>query len=249
MNDVIKWCNENQGFVMVLLTTMYVLLTATLAIVGFRANALGRRQLNQAVEMEKGRIRPMVVCQLSQDPPVVEAIVRNYGQTAARDICFDIKPEVMILGGGKGAFPKEETERNVPFMKDGIAILPAQGEIKSWIGVWSRVESRYPALNFQGTISYQDLAGNQYSEPVVLDLNSEKGLLRRERKDIEDVAKQLEEIAKTLGHLSTGFHQPLVRTIDETEYRKEQERQFEEARQQLEQIHEQQAGGSDQQQR
>ena len=239
-SEMIKWCNENQGFAIVLLTTMYVSLTATLAIVGFRANALGRRQLEQAVELEQSRTRPFVLLELVTQVPFVEAIVRNVGQTAARDVKFDLKPELKVLLGGKGMHPKEERELDVPFISQGIAILPPQREITALIGIWSRVESRYQSLHFEGTVSYSDTQGKSYSDPVILDLNPLKGLLHRGTKDIGDAVKQLEEISKTLQGLATGFNNPLVRTIAEHEFRKEQEESFEQASRELERMNGQQ---------
>ena len=92
-----------------------------------------------------------------------------------------------------------------------------------------RFKTAYPNLRFDGTISYKDSSGKSYSEPLVVDLSAHEGILYLGTKDINDIAKQIEEIASTLNRLATGFSKPLVRTITEAEHRAEEQELINEA--------------------
>ena len=84
-------------------------------------------------------------------------------------------------------------------------------------------------MRLEGSVSYKDVEGTSYSEPFAVDLAAIEATAYRVTKDIEDVAKQLEEIARTLGHLATGFSKPLVRVITEKEHARQEEAFIEEA--------------------
>ena len=60
-----------------------------------------------------------------------------------------------------------------------------------------------------------------------MDLRAESGLLYLTTKDLNNVAKSLEDISSTLGHFASGFSKPVVRTIDEKKYRAEEIAQYE----------------------
>jgi hypothetical protein len=227
--QLVELTNRNQGSVMAVLTLVYVLTTIGLALIALRSVHLTGRQLTLAVELERNRTRPFILLDLVNRPPWVLAVVKNIGQTAGLEVKFKLSPELKILLGGKNMVPREERELDIPFITQGIAVMPPGREIETLIGTWSRVESRHPNLHFEGIVSYKDTQGREYSEPALLDLNSLKGLLHRGAKDIGDVAKQLEEISKELHHIGTGYHKPLIRTLSEDQYRREEEEAIEQA--------------------
>ena len=233
--EIIELTNKNQGSVMALLTLVYVLTTIGLAVIGLYSVRLTRRQLTLAVELERNRTRPFILFDLINRPPWVLAVIKNGGQTAAFQVKFNLSPELKIVLGGQTMVPREEREIDITFIKQGISVMPPGREIETLIGTWSRVEDRYPNLRFEGKITYKDTQGREYNEPALLDLSFQKGLLHRETKDLEDVAKHLEEISKEIHHIGTGFHKPLVRTISEDQHRREDEDFVKQAEQHLEQ--------------
>ena len=228
MTEVINWTNSNQGFIMALLTLVYV--GATLWLVG-----LARRQLRQATDLERSRTRPFVIFDLVVEHHCVFATVQNIGQTPARDVRIVVTPNVQCLLGGEGSHPAQERALDIAFVARGVAMLAPQRFIRALMGFWPRVKSAHPELRFEGTISYRGSDGTSYSEPFVADLSAHDGLLYRGSKDIEDVAKQLEAIARTFGQIASGFSRPLVRTMTEAEYVAEQEAFVAEAQQVFEQ--------------
>ena len=216
MNTVINWANSNQGFIMAILTLVYV--GATLWLVW-----LAHRQADVATKLERSRTRPIVIFDLVVDHHFVFATVHNVGQTPAHDVRIVVNPNVQCLLGGKGSIPAQERALDIAFVARGIAMLAPQRSIKALMGFWSRVKSAHPELRFEGTISYRGSDDTSYSESFVADLSAHDGLLYRETKDVEDVVKQLEAVARTLDHIASGFSKPLVRTITEAEYVADQE--------------------------
>jgi uncharacterized membrane protein len=56
---LINWLNQNQGFVMALLTLIYVLATMVIAWLTLRVTNLSQKNLDMAVQLEKSRTRPL----------------------------------------------------------------------------------------------------------------------------------------------------------------------------------------------
>jgi hypothetical protein len=52
-NHVVAWLNSNQGFVIAILTLVYVVATLFIAIVMLRSNSISSRSLAQALEQER----------------------------------------------------------------------------------------------------------------------------------------------------------------------------------------------------
>ena len=191
MKVLIDWCNANQGFVMAILTFVYVVATICLVL-------LVRGQLNHAVELEQGRTRPFVIFDLVTEHHFVFATLTNTGQTPARDVRLSISPQIKAIIGGQNAAPSEERLKEIAFLERGVAMMPPGRTIKALVGHWSHFRNRYSDLRFEGSISYNDQVLISYSEPVVVDLAAEEGLLFLARKDIDDVARNVEKISKTL---------------------------------------------------
>jgi hypothetical protein len=222
-NKTVQWSNANQGFLLALLTLVYVLATLWLA-------WLARRQLKLATDLEKNRLRPFVIFDLVVERTFVFAHLRNTGPTPAWDVRISVSPKIQALLGGEKTFPAEECARPISFIERGIAMLAPGREIKAFIGAWARVRGAHPTLRFEGQVAYADFSGQVYSEPFVADLSAHEGLLHLSRKDIHDVAKELESIARILGQIATPSGNPLIRTITESDYQEEEKAYLEKLR-------------------
>jgi len=201
---------------MACLTLVYVLATFWLV-------WLARSQLKHATELERSRTRPFVLFDLIVDRHYVFAQVTNTGQTSARDIRVTVSPQIESLLGGPNAYPREERSTPISFLERGIAMIAPGRSITGLVAHWSRFHSAYPTLRFEGSVTYSAAGHPIYTETFVIDLTAHEGLRYLGTKDIQDVARQLESISRTLENISTGFSRPLVRTIAEAEYIAEQE--------------------------
>jgi hypothetical protein len=222
-NYMIEWLNNNQGFVMAVLTAVYVFATFIIAIMAKRSNDLARRNIDTLTKLEKERLKPAIVAEILADIPFFTVRVSNKGQTTALDVRFELEPKLRMVLGGANAIPKEKAERPIGFMENGIASLPPGSTLSSLIGTFNRIKEVCPGLVFRGKVTYRDREGTRYEDEVVLDARHHEDSLHLDRKTIHDVAKRLEEIKREINHLATGFHKPHVLTQDIKEQRAEME--------------------------
>jgi len=96
MGEIIKWLNVNQGFVMSILTCVYVL--ATIVIVIYNRKSIK--------EMQKGReeeSRPYIFANLQKDPRDLCFYLRikNYGKTGGKINDINISPSLKFADDDK----------------------------------------------------------------------------------------------------------------------------------------------------
>jgi len=229
MKIMIEWCNANSGFVMTILTMIYVVATVVVVCLMIGANRLTGRSLQIAVHLDKERSKPVVIMEVVPDIPFFRLKVRNIGLTAAHNVKFAVKPEPRLCFGGRNQIPADKTERKIQFIAEGIRSLPPQGEVSTTLGTLKRIEEGLGSLHLHGKISYTDPLGDAHETVVDSDLSIYRGLAYPGKKTIDTVAKELEKIRQELGHIGTGFHKPNVLTQDIKEHRKEEEELIERA--------------------
>lgn len=223
MAEIIEFCNKNAGFIMSILTAVYVIATGLIAWLTHRSNALSAKGTTVAIRLEQERSKPIIVVDFVPDIPFFRLRVRNTGQTTAYSIHFAISPEPKISLGGKNTVPKEKSDRMIHFIHNGIASLAPGAELTSILGSLDRIEETHGVLSFTGSVRYTDANKNPYESPVDIDLRVYRDLLYSGRKGIDDVAKRLEDIHRELNHLATGFSKPYVLTQNIQDYRREQD--------------------------
>jgi len=220
---MIQWLNANQGFVMAVLTGVYVVATIGIALMAKRSNDLARKNLDTLTTLERERLKPAIMAEIYGEIPFFCVRVVNQGQTTALDVRFDLTPKLRVLLGGSNAIPKEKQERPIGFLENGMASLPPGGSVSTLIGTFDRLKEVCPQLIFRGKVTYRDRDGRLYEDAVVLDARHHEGSLHVDRKTIHDVAKRLEEIKQEIHHLASGFSKPHVLVQDIKEHREETE--------------------------
>ena len=223
MANIIDACNDKAGFIMSLLTAVYVIATGFIAWLTHRSNALTAKGMAVAVKLEQERSKPIIVVDFAPDIPFFCLRVRNTGQTMAYNIRFSISPEPKICLGGKNSVPAVKSESEINFVHNGISSLAPGAEMTSNLGTLDRIEESHGVLNFSGKVHYSDASKISYESPVDIDLRVYRDLLYSDRKGVDDIAKRLEDIHRELSHLATGFSKPFVRTQEIQDYRREEE--------------------------
>ncbi len=104
---VIEWLNQNQGFVMALLTLVYVAATIVIALLTLKLANLSQKNLDTAIELEKNRLRPYVLFNISSSIAKrnTYASIKNLGLTAAYNV------KVSIRAGCKINFSDNDARR------------------------------------------------------------------------------------------------------------------------------------------
>lgn len=125
-----------------------------------------------AVDLERGRVRPFVIFDIILRPPFVLVSLKNIGQTPAFNVQVTASPSIEVLLGGENVYPSEERAIPMAFIARPVAMLAPQREISSVMGTRKRVKAAHPTLRFEGTVSYRDAGGDPYSEePFTIDLS------------------------------------------------------------------------------
>ena len=214
MQDIIQWCNDNQGFLMALLTGVYVLATIVIALLGAHANFISQKNIATLTELEQERSRPFVDVRLENDIPFLVLTVSNHGQTPAYDVRITTTPRLRMLLGGKSMVPNVKVEKPIGIIEYGIGSLGAGASVSTLIGSFARVREAYPDMHFTGSVSYRASTAKTYETSIDLDVRYMETSISVNKKTIHDVATQLEKIENEIGWLASGFHKPHVITED-----------------------------------
>jgi hypothetical protein len=191
----VNWLNQNQGFVMALLTFVYVAATILIAFLTLKATRLSQKNLDTAIELEKNRLRPYVLFNISSSTARRNtfASIKNLGLTAAYNIKVSIRPKLEHLHDAESPL----TSRNILF-------LPPGEEVIDVIDSSPAFHQRYPEPIFEGAVEYEDLKANKFKEPFRIDLTFLKKRAYILEASVADELKQLNEtlavIAKHLEH-------------------------------------------------
>lgn len=154
----------------------------------------GRRQLNEAKELREAQTRPFVVIDLgSSAHTLFDLVVKNIGPTLARDVRFNFDPPIKSTD--------DDLDPNkIKMFREGISTLAPGKEIRTLFEKGpARHESDLPDT-YEVTVRYTDQSGKRhYLETIDLDFGLYWDRLTVSRRDIHDLHKQLETIAKEIG--------------------------------------------------
>lgn len=212
MNDLIIWCNSNAGFLMAVLTAVYVLATVAIVLISMRANRISQANIEALSKLEEERIRPFVEVEMENDIQFITFKVANNGQTAAYDISFEIDRPLKLLLKGKDA-------ENIGLIEHGIGTLCAKSSKTALIGTFSRFREEYPHMDFTGKVFYNSFKGKSYETPINVNLQHLRNSVSVHKKTIHDVAKELEKIRKEINYIGTRFHKPHV-IVEDIEHKR-----------------------------
>jgi hypothetical protein len=194
----IKWLNDNQGFVMALLTLVYVITTVAIALLTLRATNLSKKHLETAIDLEKNRLRPYVIFNISSSTITRSTFVsiKNLGLTAAYNIKVSITPKLIHSFAD---------EKESAFTASNILFLPPNEEVNDVLGLSADFHQKYPEPIFKGKIEYEDIEKNKYTESLHIDLNFLRHRIYTGAKTVEG---ELEKLNKTLVTISEQLEEP-----------------------------------------
>lgn len=188
---MINWLNSNQGFVMGLLTAVYVATTAVMA-------WLMWRNLKILLDLDRRRSRPYILFDIIARNRIMYAVLKNTGLTTAKNVSVTVNPS-LDRDGGAGDRPSPLTSTKVAYLAPGREFSDA---LDSGPGFFEK----YREAHFEGKVSYEDSAGIQYAEPFTIDLTFQRNLLGTSERDvgaeIEKVGNQLERLVKAVSALN-----------------------------------------------
>lgn len=216
--ELVAWANENDGFMMGLLTALYLIATLWIVFESRRTNRLQAAAIKQAADLETDRNRPYVV--FNVDSRIVthsdhdatwyfEAVVMNIGKTSAHNIHIRTTPDFSAPVGYKSndelAYRKPSIlDERISMMPPGYREVEQLGPTHFLFKVFDRSE-----LKFQVYLNYEASDGTQYKDDYTIHLGE-----RAERLGSADpMAKLRFREVDTLDKISQNLDQ-LNRILD-----------------------------------
>jgi len=194
--QTVNWLNQNQGFVMAMLTLVYVVTTIIIALLTLKATTLSKKNLDMAIELEKNRLRPYVLFNISSSiaKKTTYASIKNLGLTAAYNVRVSIQPKLEHLYDGESPLTARE-----------ILFLPPGEEVTDVIDSSPAFHQKYPNPLFEGAVEYENLDADKFNEPFRIDLTFLKKRLYVRDSSVIDALNQVNEtLAVIAKHLERG---------------------------------------------
>lgn len=190
---MLQYLNQNAGAINVLLacviaaaTLVYVLLTRTLVLETRRTRELQSDPLIAVYAEDTVSIH------------FQDFVVRNIGAGPAYKIRFQVLQDFEC--------EKSTAFSTLPFVSAGLKYLaPAQQFSFFLTNLLENSDVKLEAA-LKLRVGWENREGREFSEDFTIDFSHRKGCTYLQRKDVEDVARELEKIGREIGHLSSGFH-------------------------------------------
>ncbi len=171
---MIEWMNANSGFMSALLTAVYVIATIAILFVMITSNFLARKGLEQAIELERSRVRPylsittkIIKYRDENDKiglPIAYLLLKNHGESQA----YNVRSEINPLLYSKVSIGGKDVKKTPYFVENIISnIAPKQILIDS-LGFTQRLFETYEKPIFNIIITYSDSLGKVYTDSYVI---------------------------------------------------------------------------------
>jgi hypothetical protein len=171
--------------------------TLTLIIAALAA-IIGLRQLKQARDLNEEQSRPYIVIYLQPteaDRSLLNFVIQNIGQTAARNISIKFEPEfsrAMKLPG--------HDFMNAKLISEPIPSMPPQFEYRMIfenISDYQKLDN--PRSSYTVNVRYEDRQGKKLTDSFTLDLEAMRGSITVDTHGLHHIAKTLRAWAKSEG--------------------------------------------------
>lgn len=181
---IISWMNDNNGFIMGVLTLVYVVATWKI----LNAN---KKSVEEMVKTREEENRPYIIAYFDVNPNnIVRFVVKNIGKTMA----YNVKIESDVPFEYPLGHPLKLSNiftKPIPNMPPDFVLNPYMDTLVDI----KNEDGDYPVYNID--IKYSDKDGKKtYKDRYVLDLNVHKDLFNWDIKNIHHLAKSFESFRK-----------------------------------------------------
>lgn len=200
MCTIVKWMNDNNGFVTGVFTMASTIASLTMAWFMYQANKLMGKSIEQVKTLELDKTRPYLVIDMISDRNCIFLTLNNVGQTSAYKVKLTMSPEL------------ESTNRNkinFALTNQTIGQVTPGRSLRDFIDVGHLFFKRYNPAIFAYTLEYEGKLGTIYTESGNLDLQFNRDLVDISSpdvgKEIAKIANNTQEIVKKLNSISTSI--------------------------------------------
>lgn len=157
LRGAVDFCDHHSGFLLALLTAIYVIATLLLVVQSYQQTRL-------AVRLERERTRPYLTFDIVAHGPAFEGILTNDGLTAAVDVRLKLQPDIRVELGGR--------ERGLNMATRTITLLPPRKSIDEYLGNFEELKLQNDSMRFLAQLSYKDSTRQRsYGDDFEIDLS------------------------------------------------------------------------------
>jgi hypothetical protein len=205
-----------------LLTAGLLAVAVLAALYAKRQWDIARGQISEARRAELEGRRPYVIVTVEPSgasPVLFDLVVRNIGQRPAEAVSIRLDPPPVSAIEEAGF----ELSR-AKMLTEPVAMIAPGQEMRAYYDSHFARNGRddLPASH-KVSLSYQDSSENKFTGTSVIDIHATKGTISTSVKTLDDIAKSLEEIQKTLSSASVLARQGALEVEASVESRAEQQ--------------------------
>ena len=167
-----------------------VLATFAIAFLTFKYVMATKAMVTEMKVARETQLRPYIIIDFDfYKTSLCDMIIKNIGNGAACDVQINFEPDVIYR-------EPDIKLSDLPVFQQ-LKFFPASKEIRFFFRNMRDKSSVSVQNQFNANLRYKDSAGKEYNEILYLDLTWHKKLMFVRVKDVDDLVKTVEEIAKS----------------------------------------------------
>ena len=167
--------------------------------------------VSETKKMREAQTEPKVwvsICTREESINLKDLVIQNIGMGPAYNIKFEITPDFEYLNG--------EFLSNLNLFKDGLRYLAPNQKVQFFLTNMLENWKKKITTPFNVGVYYQNSLGRKLEDHYTVDFSLLVGLAHVGEPPLQKIAKNVEEMRRDLGHVSSGFHR--IKTIVYTKH-------------------------------
>lgn len=211
---VICWLNSNSGFIMAILTLVYVIATILICVFNGKSAKATKEQTLETIKQFKNSNRPHIIpCFTMIEGAMFCLSFRNIGNGCAKDLIITINQE--WLDSFNEALKQKAMPGNIQKSLENKFFIEPNGEIKFVLMIPGDGTKMYEVMS-QNKIKinlcyFRNDLSEQFDEYFELDLLTMAGIIldktdyirkmEKQEKALKDISKSIQEVTKTIENI------------------------------------------------
>ena len=220
--DLVKILNENAGAIGVIFSGLVTFATLVYA-------ALTWKLVSETRRMRKAQTDAKVTVRVETRKEAlnfIDFVVSNEGVGPAYDIQFKLIP----LSSRTNDESILNKISSLGFIDKGLDYLSPNQEFRTFLtSMFENFEQKIDTA-FHLKIIYKNSSGETLEDSYLIDMSIFKGINQIGKPDLYSIAKDIEKIQKNFHNISTGFTKLKVITQTKSDFDREEQEYFEEAK-------------------
>ena len=211
MSEIISWMNDNNGFIMGLLTLVYVVATIFICVFNYKSAAAARKQTETQINQFNAMNRPNIIpCFTMVEGAMFCLTFKNIGNECAKNLKITINQE--WLNCFDEALKQKQMPGNIKESLQNEFFLPPNDDIKFVLMIPGDGTTMYQEISKEKIkihLSYnRNRSQESFYDDFELDLLTMAGLIldksdfirkmEKQEKALKDISKNIKSVEKAI---------------------------------------------------